>query len=333
MTHPTTLPPTTGISDQHTGNPGGDEPDSAFYRTLLESTRAIPWKIDWATMRFAYIGPQIEALLGWTPESWVSIDDWVERMHPEDRETVVNFCVKQSQSGIDHEADYRALTRDGHYVWIRDVVHVLRKDGEVEALIGFMFDISERKLQEEELLRLQRELEALSYHDALTGIANRRQFDLALEREWAHSRRDQRSLALIMLDIDHFKEYNDRYGHPAGDACLQQIAACLGEVTQREQDLLARLGGEEFVLLLPDTDLDAAHDLAADCLRRIRDAAIPHASSPLATHLTASAGVASVVPAMDDAPVRLMEVADRALYQAKRSGRDRTAIAPTPPPA
>lgn len=109
------------------------EPDSTVYRTLLESTRAIPWRIDWATMRFTYIGPQIEALLGWTPESWVSIDDWVERMHPDDRESVVNFCVTQSKSGVDHEADYRALTRDGHYIWIRDVVHVMRKNGEVEA--------------------------------------------------------------------------------------------------------------------------------------------------------------------------------------------------------
>ncbi|WP_018144239.1 sensor domain-containing diguanylate cyclase [Thioalkalivibrio sp. AKL6] len=303
------------------------EPDSTVYRTLLESTRAIPWRIDWATMRFTYIGPQIEALLGWTPESWVSIDDWVERMHPDDRESVVNFCVTQSQSGVDHEADYRALTRDGHYIWIRDVVHVMRKNGEVEALVGFMFDISERKQQEEELLRLKSELEALSYRDSLTGIANRRQFDLVLEREWAHARRDQRPLSAIMLDIDHFKEYNDRYGHPAGDGCLQRIATCLAGVVGREQDLLARLGGEEFVLILPDTDIDAAHALAERCLQRIREEAIPHASSRVAPTLTASAGVGCLTPNETRDATQVVEAADRALYQAKRGGRDRVAIA------
>lgn len=310
------------------------EPDSDVYRTLLESTRAIPWRIDWATMRFTYIGPQIEALLGWTPDSWVSIDDWVERMHPDDRESVVNFCVAQSRSGVDHEADYRALTRDGHYIWIRDVVHVVRKDdGEVDALVGFMFDISERKRQEDELLRLKTELEALSYRDTLTGIANRRQFDLVLEREWAHARRDQRPLAVIMLDIDHFKEYNDRYGHPAGDVCLQRIAGALASVVGREQDLLARLGGEEFVLVLPDTNLDAAHAVAERCLQRIRDEAIPHASSRVTATLTASAGVGSRIPDATTSATRLLEAADRALYQAKRSGRDRVAAADTPPSA
>ncbi len=117
--------------------------DEAFYKTLLESTKAIPWRIDWATMEFSYIGPQIEELLGWAQDSWVSVNDWADRMHPEDREKTVSYCVSQSESGLDHEADYRALTRDGGYAWIRDVVHVVRKDnGEVDSLVGFMFDIS-----------------------------------------------------------------------------------------------------------------------------------------------------------------------------------------------
>ena len=134
--------------------------DNAVYKTLLESTKAIPWKIDWASMKFVYIGPQIESLLGWTRDSWVSAEDWAMRMHPEDREYVVNFCVSQSKAGVDHEADYRALTKDNGYVWIRDVVHVIRnEDGEVDSLIGFMFDISERKNTEEKLIGLQKELE------------------------------------------------------------------------------------------------------------------------------------------------------------------------------
>jgi len=167
--------------------------DSAVYRTLLESTKAIPWKIDWATMKFTYIGPQIEALLGWSADSWVSVEDWAMRMHPEDREYVVNYCVSQSQAGQDHEADYRALTKDNGYVWIRDVVHVVRNDkGEAEALIGFMFDITERKKTEEKLLLLQKELEVLSFKDGLTNIANRRRFDSSFDLEWERARHERR---------------------------------------------------------------------------------------------------------------------------------------------
>ncbi len=182
--------------------------------TKLESTRAIPWRIEWSTLKFTYIGPQIEQLLGWAPDSWLSVDDWAERMHPEDREWVVNFCVAQSQSGADHEADYRALTKEGDYVWIRDVVHVVRdEDGDVESLVGFMFDISERKKTEEKLVEMQKKLEELSFQDGLTGVANRRMFDSVLQVEWDNARRNQQPLSLIMMDIDYFKQYNDHYGH------------------------------------------------------------------------------------------------------------------------
>lgn len=104
-----------------TDKPEFIEADNDTYKTLLESTKAIPWKIDWKTMQFVYIGPQIEQLLGWAPSSWVSVNDWAERMHPDDKERVVDFCITQSKSGTDHEADYRALTKTGDYVWIRDV--------------------------------------------------------------------------------------------------------------------------------------------------------------------------------------------------------------------
>ena len=202
--------------------------DPRIYKTLLESTKAIPWQIDWKTMSFSYIGPQIEALLGWAPESWVSANDWAARMHDDDRDYAVNFCVSQSREGIDHEADYRALTASGGYVWIRDVVHVVRNEaGEVESLVGFMFDISERKQNETELLHLKRELEELSYKDGLTSIANRRMFDLVMSREWANAVRHKRPLSMILLDIDYFKQYNDHYGHVQGDDCLKRIAEIL----------------------------------------------------------------------------------------------------------
>ena len=297
------------------------EPDSTVYKTLLESTKAIPWRIDWKTTRFTYIGPQIEALLGYTPESWLTVEDWANRMHPEDPEYVVNFCVSQSQSGIDHEADYRALKADGSYVWIRDVVHVVRKDGEVEALVGFMFDISERKRNEEELLRLKRELEDLSYKDGLTGIANRRMFELVFEREWASARRHQRSLSLIVLDIDCFKQFNDRYGHVMGDDCLKRVASALASGT-RGQDLVARFGGEEFVVLLPETD-DGGAEVAAERFRRlVFDEDIPHEASPVSARVTISQGVGTVVPKEGDEALAFLGVVDARLYQAKQKGRN-----------
>jgi diguanylate cyclase (GGDEF)-like protein/PAS domain S-box-containing protein len=298
------------------------EPDSEFYKTLLESTKAIPWSIDWRTMRFTYIGPQIEELLGWKQDSWLSADDWATRMHPEERELVVNFCVSQSQSGIDHEADYRALTADGGYVWIRDVVHVIRdENGEVDSLVGFMFDISERKRNEEELLRLQRELEALSYKDGLTGLANRRMLDMVLEREWASARRNMRPISLILLDIDFFKQYNDYYGHLAGDECLKRVAQLL-QAASRSQDLVARYGGEEFVVVLPETDLAAAAAAAERYRELVVEEMIEHERSGIGLHLTISQGVGTIIPGESDTAVDFIAAVDKLLYRSKQGGRN-----------
>lgn len=299
------------------------ETDSDVYKTLLESTRAIPWKIDWKTMKFTYIGPQIEHLLGWAPSSWISVEDWAARMHPDDREAVVNFCVSQSKAGTDHEADYRAQTKDGDYVWIRDVVHVVRKQGEVEALIGFMFDISERKKTEEKLLRLQKELEELSFQDGLTGIANRRMFDSIINIEWDNARRNHQPLSLIMLDIDYFKQYNDHYGHIEGDDCLKRVAEILDSAATRARDFVARFGGEEFVLILPETDTKSAEKVADRCRRRILKQQIPHERSLVDQVLTVSLGVSTIIPSHTDEPREFIEKVDRLLYRAKQNGRNR----------
>jgi diguanylate cyclase (GGDEF)-like protein/PAS domain S-box-containing protein len=299
------------------------QPDADVYKTLLESTKAIPWKIDWKTMTFAYIGPQIELLLGWEPASWVSANDWAMRIHEEDREHVVNYCVSQSKSGIDHEADYRALTKDGNYVWIRDVVHVMRdENGEVEALVGFMFDISERKKTEEQLLALQKELEALSYRDSLTDVANRRMFNLIMEREWADAQRNKTPLSLILLDIDYFKQYNDHYGHLQGDECLKQVAQILGKAATRPRDFLARFGGEEFVLVLPETNAEAARIIAERCRDYTAEMRIPHARSFIGSTLTISIGVGTVVPGQQDDMATFLREVDRRLYEAKQNGRN-----------
>jgi diguanylate cyclase (GGDEF)-like protein len=275
-------------------------------------------------MAFAYIGPQIEPLLDWEPQSWASVNDWAERIHPEDRERVVDFCVAQSQAGVDHEADYRALTRGKGYVWIRDVVHVVRNAAGVEALIGFMFDISERKQKEHELMRMQRELETLSYRDGLTNLANRRMFEAMFAREWSAARRTGLPLSLFLIDIDFFKQYNDGLGHIAGDDCLREVARLLlRETGHRPRDLVCRYGGEEFAVLLPDTDVASAQAIAERCRRAIAEATIPHPRSETARTVTASVGVSSIVPVEGDDPRSFLESVDKLLYRAKHGGRNR----------
>jgi diguanylate cyclase (GGDEF)-like protein/PAS domain S-box-containing protein len=320
--------PQTGVSTRVTPESPSESPpehDSAIYRTLLESTKAIPWKIDWSTMTFAYIGPQIEALLGWAPSSWKTVQDWVDRMHPDDRNQVVEFCVSQSKAGVDHEADYRALTRQGDFVWLRDVVHVARDEhGEVESLVGFMFDISERKKTEERLASLQRELEELSYKDALTGTGNRRMFDAVLQKAWEGGLQSGKALSLIMADIDFFKSFNDYYGHLQGDECLKRIASLL-DSTLRPGDFLGRFGGEEFVLVLPDTGADAAVKLAERCRDLIAAAGIAHERSPHKQAVTASFGVGTIIPSHQTDSIAFINLVDAQLYHAKDNGRNRIA--------
>lgn len=293
------------------------------YKTLIESTLAIPWSIDWETKTFSYIGPQIEKVLGWKQDSWRTVEDWAMRMHENDRAWVVDFCVAQSISGVDHEADYRALTINGEYIWIRDVVHVVRKpDGEVDSLVGFMFDISERKKQEQELETLKKQLEEYSYQDGLTGIANRRFFEDSYQREWLNAQREQQPLTLMLLDIDYFKQYNDHNGHLLGDACLKQIAQILKKSVSRPRDLVARFGGEEFVLILPDTSQASAIEVVERILQSIRTADICHSTSPLDQRLSVSLGVKTIIPTQKNDKMAFLKEVDQNLYLAKERGRN-----------
>ena len=248
---------------------------------------------------------------------------WAMRMHENDRAWVVDFCVAQSISGVDHEADYRALTINGEYIWIRDVVHVVRKpDGEVDSLVGFMFDISERKKQEQELETLKKQLEEYSYQDGLTGIANRRFFEDSYQREWLNAQREQQPLTLMLLDIDYFKQYNDYNGHILGDACLKQIAQLLKKSVSRPRDLVARFGGEEFVLILPDTSQASAIEVVERILQSIRTADICHSSSPLDQRLSVSLGVKTIIPTQKNDKMTFLNEVDQNLYLAKEQGRN-----------
>jgi two-component system chemotaxis family response regulator WspR len=158
--------------------------------------------------------------------------------------------------------------------------------------------------------------------DALTGLANRRHFDETFDLEWRRAARFASSIALVMVDVDHFKGYNDRYGHPAGDVCLRQVAGALADTVLRPGDLAARYGGEEFVLVLPSTDEAGAVTVAEACRARVRGLAIEHGGSSVANVVTISLGVAAARPDAAHAPEELLVRADAALYTAKRT-RDR----------
>lgn len=192
-------------------------------------------------------------------------------------------------------------------------------------LLSALQQISSRKLA-----RMNSQLEHLSLTDGLTGLANRRHFDQTLQREWNVALRNRYPLALVFLDVDHFKNYNDHYGHPAGDVCLQRIGTVLTRVSRRAQDLPARYGGEEFVVLLPHTDLDHACVLAEEIRRDVQGLAIEHHYSAAAPVVTVSLGVAAFVPDKERQADDLVRLADQALYAAKDAGRNRIEIAVAP---
>ena len=187
---------------------------------------------------------------------------------------------------------------------------------------------SRLRQQLEENRRLQDELLALSITDPLTGLHNRRHFDIACSAEWERARREREPLTALFIDVDYFKSYNDCHGHSAGDDCLALVGKAVAYSLQRPADLAARYGGDEFVVLLPVTDTQGALDVAQRVLRAIYALDIAHAASPFG-RVTSSIGVAQVVPKPNSNPQELLERADRALYAAKQAGHNRVMAEPT----
>jgi len=165
-------------------------------------------------------------------------------------------------------------------------------------------------------------LQRLSSLDSLTGIANRRHLDNYLTQEWLRAAREGVAISLVMIDIDYFKAYNDNYGHQAGDACLQKISAILREVTQRPGDLAARYGGDEFVIILPRTELDGAKVIIDTLFEYLKKLRLQNEFSKIGNCVTLSAGVATVKPAKGKQPEYLIGLADKSMYSAKKAGRN-----------
>lgn len=191
--------------------------------------------------------------------------------------------------------------------------------------------IKELKETQRQLERSNAMLERLSTIDGLTGIYNRRRFDEVLELEWRRAIRIQSPISLIMVDLDCFKSFNDRYGHLAGDDCLRKAAEVMTDVLKRPSDMMARYGGEEFVAILPGTPADHAAQLAEEMRAGVEDLDIDHKGSYVCDCVTVSMGISSLIPDRNTLPSVLVAAADTALYEAKQSGRNRVVVHPGPP--
>jgi diguanylate cyclase (GGDEF)-like protein len=211
------------------------------------------------------------------------------------------------------EHDFKSI---GRKTMMLNARKIYREMNNVEMILLAIEDVTERKKAEEQL-------KLLASMDGLTGISNRRHFDNTLDAEWRRAMRSSTPVSLIMIAIDYFKNYNDFYGHLAGDSCLQKIAHMIRDSLRRAGNIAARYGGEEFAVILPDTDAEGAHLFAESLREKIEDLDIKHNDSKAGSHVTISLGVSTAIPEKDSTPDTLMSQADKALYKAKQGGRNR----------
>jgi two-component system, cell cycle response regulator len=199
-------------------------------------------------------------------------------------------------------------------------------DTSIIGIVETWENIADRKHAEEVLQLANRELERLATEDGLTKLSNRRRFDEYLEREWLRQTRNKKPISLILFDVDFFKNYNDLYGHQAGDLCLMTVAESIRKKVGRPGDLSARYGGEEFVVVMPETDSAGAWHVAENIRQELVSRQITHGRSTVAPVVTISCGLATIMPSADIEPKVLIEMADQALYRAKQAGRNRAVI-------
>lgn len=222
-------------------------------------------------------------------------------------------------TGLNDDENYReGIEAGGDDYLIKPVSYMI-----IKAKIRAMERIA---VMRDQLNRLNAELETLSQLDSLTQIYNRRTFNEIAQQQWLVAMRQQLPISALMIDADHFKLYNDHYGHPPGDSCLQKITRAIKSCLHRPTDLLGRFGGEEFIVLLPETDINGAFRVAESIKKAVEAEALPHEASPTSKVVTVSVGGASCASTNGHTLEELIKSADRALYKAKRSGRNRALV-------
>jgi diguanylate cyclase (GGDEF)-like protein/PAS domain S-box-containing protein len=296
----------------------------ADFRMLAEGSSDMVSRISFDGT-LTYVSPSAARITGWTAGELIGRPA-LAGLNPDDRERVYAL-VEALRRGEIAEATigYRTRHKVRGEVWLESALTATNDPitGRIDGVVCVSRDMTLHK-------ELETRLTSMAARDGLTGLANRRVFDEQIEAQRERSRRNRSPLSLLLVDVDHFKNFNDSYGHPTGDECLRRIASALQAIASRPHDLAARYGGEEFALILPDTDAEGARVVAERICDSIRALAIPHDRSAVAGHVTVSIGGAALATLDEDTTVTaLVKSADVALYAAKGAGRNSARIAAT----
>lgn len=291
----------------------------ADFRLLAEGSSDMVTRIG-LDERLRYVSPSSATVVGWDADQLIGTRALVG-VHADDLPAVAAAVAALKRGSItDTRLIYRTRHREAKQIWLESAMRVTCDpvSGDIDGVVAISRDITFQKIAQEAL-------EALAILDGLTGLANRRRFDERLREEWARAIRDGTALSLLMIDVDHFKKFNDQYGHPEGDACLQSVANVLIVEARRPADLAARYGGEEFALLLPSTDAAGCALVSARIRDELRKLNLVHASNHPSKRVTVSLGGATMSPTDERSKdsSALLAAADSALYMAKDQGRDR----------
>ncbi len=280
------------------------------------------WDYDLGTGRSTW-SPEMYRICELDPSLEPNQQIVMDAFFPESRVLLAAAGTTAIKQHIPWDMELQMTTARGHAIWVRTQGEAVVENGKTVGLTGTLKNVTWRKQSQIDLKIANEKLERMALSDGLTGIANRRLFDQTLQAEWLRGARSGKPLGLLMIDIDHFKLYNDHYGHAGGDECLRRVAQALAGCSRRAGDIVSRFGGEEFAILLPGADSAAASRVAQACLDAIRDEQIVHATSSVGSWLSVSVGVASVEVNAARPALSLIERADAALYRAKHLGRAR----------
>ena len=304
------------------------EENQSIFQTLIQNSEDM---IILSTLggQQRFVSPAVAKITGWSPRDFVQME-YLHTMHPDDREVGSAVLASLAAGKMNHTFRYRALCKNGEHRWVEASLRGYRHAGSVDVAgyVSTIRDISLQKQAEDTLLaeravlsQEKEQLAGLASLDELTQIPNRRTFNTALKQEALRHTRLGKPLALLMIDVDFFKLYNDRYGHQEGDKCLQALAQTMQSCIGRVSDTIARIGGEEFAVLLPGTDEAGAVKVALDMLSRVRRLNMKHIDSPFG-RVSVSIGIAAWPSKFSTDITFLMQQADRALYETKHNGRN-----------